>query len=530
MKIIRNIKVAVIVLLLTTLVSNSEMWNVHAEELESNFLNVGYDLPIIIIDTLGNRINEVELQKAKLYIIDNEDQLNYLDDEPTFLNDIGIKIRGKSTKAYPKKQYKVELWNEDGNDVKHSLLGLTKESDWVLDGPFKDKSLMRNQLAFSIARKMMVYAPETKYCEIFVVDDGSTIIEDKHFRGLYLLKENIKKSENRVNLFPSYKGLAETSFLASKDVPREHDITVNTYGKDTIMYPKKIELKYPKKILSDEQFKYITRTISEFERVLYSDNYNSDGEGYEEYIIVESFIDYYIINEFFRNRDAGIYSTYFSKDYGEKIRLGPVWDFNESMGNDLDGGDYFDYTGFHISENFWFKRLMTDKEFVSQVISRYHLLRKTFLSDDYLLEEIDELKIELRNTSTRNFKRWPFELCSQTEIFDQTWIGLLGTDKRAIDYTRMLDKIILELKKYDDYESDPVVLLDKTISELKKYDAYASDPVVLLELLQRYDHLKVETGIITIDYDDEITKLKEFIVNRGEWMDDNIEYLLRFTY
>lgn len=507
MKINKMIRVSLLFIL--SLVLNCTMSSADIEVLVPNFTDLGYDLPIIVIDTLGNRIGETELQKSKMYIINNENRLNYLDHPATYSSDIGIKIRGKSSKSYPKKQYKVELWNEEGAQVSHSLLTMPKQSDWVLDGPFKDKSLMRNQLVFSIARKMMVYAPRTRYCEVFVIDDGSVDIKDKHFKGLYLLKESIKKDEQRVNIFPSYDDLVETSFLATKDVPKDTDITVNTYGKDTIIYPRKIKLNYPKKMVSEEKLKYISRTISEFERVLYSSNYNSDGKGYEEHIIIESFVDYYIINEFFRNTDAGIYSTYFSKDYGEKIRLGPVWDFNESMGNDLDSGDYFEHTGFHISGNFWLDRLMTDRKFVSKVISRYRVLRKTFISDEYLLEEIDILNFRITNARKRNFRKWPFELCAQVEIFEQTWLGLLGRDQLVVDMEDLSEKIILLHSEYRQYQSDSSVLL---------------------ELVGRYDHLNDPESNIATDYEDEITKLKEFIVNRGKWMDDNIDYLLRFTY
>lgn len=479
------------------------------EVLYPSFTDDAYNLPIITIDTLGNRLNTKNLQRAKMSIYDNGSKLNYLNETPSLTIDIGIKIRGKSSKTYPKKQYKIELWDENGSQITREILNLPRESDWVLHGPFEDKSLIRNKLAFEIASKMMVYVPQSKYCEIFVIDDGSKTIEDKHFRGLYLLNESIKKSEERVSVFPSYNDLAETSFLAAKDVPALNDITVTTYGNDTIIYPRKIKLNYPKKNVSNEQLKYISRTISEFERVLYSDKYNDDSGGYEDYIIIESFVDYYIINEFFRNTDAGVYSTYFSKDYGEKIRLGPIWDFNESMGNDLDGGDYFDSKGFYMSNNFWFKRLMTDREFVVKVIDRYRLLRRTFLSDEYLLEQMDALNFELKNAANRNFRKWPFELCAQAEIFEQTWLGLLGSKER--------------IAEHDD-------LSEEILSELEKYDAYSSDPVVLLEILEKYSHMNVKTSIGASDYLDETLKLKEFVVNRGEWMDANIDFLLKFTY
>lgn len=40
-----------------------------------------------------------------------------------------------------------------------------------------------------------------------------------------------------------------------------------------------------------------------------------------------------IINEFFKNSDAGTHSTYLYKDIRGKITMGPIWDFNNAMNN-----------------------------------------------------------------------------------------------------------------------------------------------------------------------------------------------------
>ena len=54
---------------------------------------------------------------------------------------------------------------------------------------------------------------------------------------------------------------------------------------------------------------------------------------YDRYIDVDSFVDYFLLNEFFGNYDAGNHSTYMYKESGGKLHIGPVWDFDQAMNN-----------------------------------------------------------------------------------------------------------------------------------------------------------------------------------------------------
>ncbi|MDO7204908.1 CotH kinase family protein [Paraclostridium bifermentans] len=46
--------------------------------------------------------------------------------------------------------------------------------------------------------------------------------------------------------------------------------------------------------------------------------------------------------------------------------------------------------GFFMNQRPWFDRLIEDKLFANKVVNRYKELRKTYLSDEYLIEEIDK--------------------------------------------------------------------------------------------------------------------------------------------
>ena len=77
----------------------------------------------------------------------------------------------------------------------------------------------------------------------------------------------------------------------------------------------KLEVKYPgASRITPELTEYISRDFSRFEKALYSFDYDTARYGYQNYIDVDSFVDYFIINEVTQNTDAGLYSTYFYKD------------------------------------------------------------------------------------------------------------------------------------------------------------------------------------------------------------------------
>lgn len=484
-----NLKIIIILLSLVVILSSCSIENLKNEQTDNETIKIegeqGYNLPIIVIDTNGVKINNNEKIDVTMKIYNSENNLNYILDKPEFVSKIGIIIRGNSTRKMPKRQYSIELRNKDGEEKYRRILGMSKGSDWVLNAPFEDKSLMRNYLAYNVSGEIMTYAPKSKYCEVFLIDDGSDIVEKKHYKGLYLMIEKIKRGEERVDIFPFQGNKGETSFIVAKDLAKEGDVDLDTYGKEVYIYDYGIVVQYPKREITNDQIEYISKTISKFERVLYSDKYDVVGQGYSEYIDVNSFVDYFIINEFFNNTDAGIASTYIYKDYGEKINAGPVWDFNSSMGNGNSLNEYYDYTGFFMPQTSWFDRLMSDRNFVSKVVNRYKLLRKTYLSDEYLLGFIDDTVELLGDSPQRNFSVWPIYMCNQVDLFKNR------TEEFFLPYI------------------DDINALDKYLK---------SNPQLLYP-----------TDGKAQSYEEEIQMLKEYIVNRGAWIDKNIESLYKWT-
>ena len=118
---------------------------------------------------------------------------------------------------------------------------------------------------------------------------------------------------------------------------------------------------------------------------------------------MDSFVDWYLINEIARNMDACLYtSCYMHLARGGKLKMGPLWDFDIAFGN-ADYADGYHVDGFRIREATWFVRLFQDPAFVDRVRERfgYFLNRKADI-----LREINQYAHDLRYAVQENDARW----------------------------------------------------------------------------------------------------------------------------
>jgi hypothetical protein len=374
------------------------------------------NLPIVVVDTFGQWIPDDPKIPAKLKIIhDPSGGRNSLDSSHVdFEGKIGVEIRGQSSKQYPKKQYSFELLSDDGKDVEASLLGLPADSDWILHAPYSDKTLMRNFLAYHFSNRIGRYAARTEFVELFLNQTGARKIERRHYMGVYLLMERIKRGEHRVNiqpLKPGHDGPPEITggyILKIDKVDWTDRYFLTDWGIRFIyVYPKAEQI-------TEAQERWIQNYVNAFENALSDADFDDPENGYARYIDIDSFIDYFIINELFKNIDAYRISAFVHKDRDGKLRMGPVWDFNISMGNaDYYGGWRTDgwivdaiseYEGYPIP--FWWKRLLQDRRWVRRLIERWKALRKSELAASELIAVVNQTAEYLSEAQTRNFQKW----------------------------------------------------------------------------------------------------------------------------
>lgn len=413
-----------------------DWFEVPVSELSSN-------LPIIKINTEGKIIVDEPKIMAKMQVIDNPDGRNNLSDsEFTYNGFIGIEIRGNTSQMYPKKSYTVETRQSDGSNNNVELLGFPKENDWVFHGPYSDKSLMRNALAYSIGNKMGGWNPRTRFVELII---------NEEYRGVYLVVEKIKIDKNRVDIATlkpddTLGDQLTGGYIISIDRDQEGSWNSPIMGRTgSVDIPfSYVDPKYDE--LVPVQRDYIRKHITEFEYVLKGENFKDPQTGYRSYIDVESFVDFFILTELSRDLDGYRVSVYFHKDKdskGGKITMGPFWDFNICFGNadfmqawsttgwaeeGIGAGDWYEIP-------FWWDRFREDPYFETMLKYRWEELREDVLHKNSINSFIDSCQNLLSDAQIRNFEKfdvlesyvWPNKYIGgsfQNEImYLKTWIS-----------------------------------------------------------------------------------------------------------
>ena len=370
-------------------------------------------LPLVAIYTQNVAIPDEPKIRATLKITDRG--------EPLFQGPVAIERRGQSSQYfYPKKQYGFETRStEDFElDVDVSLLGLPEEEDWILQAPYGDKSLMRNVLTYSLSEDMGRYASRTRFVTVNLNDQND---------GVYVLMEKLKRDINRININKlretENQGSALTGGYILK-IDKGTDITPVTAfaSRYTSSEDSRIHFLYDTpeaETITPAQKQYIQNYIHDFETALQSEDFSDEQLGYKAYIDVASFVDFFILTELSNNVDGYRLSTWLTKDRDQKLKMGPVWDFNLAYGNaNYCAGEQYDVWAYRLSERcpgdfypvpFWWMRLMEDPSFKQAVRERYTALRSGVLSDGAISSKIESYRelLDSSNNAGYNFTRWP---------------------------------------------------------------------------------------------------------------------------
>ena len=385
-------------------------------------------LPIIIIDTFGAEIpgrplafytgmyadrdamntfhttadGETEIE-VSVRIIENLDTWNHTGDMAALESLAMMRLRGNSSRMFDKPSYRINLVHPDREDNPLPLLGMEPHAEWALHGPFLDKTLMRNYIWMNISAEVMGpghFVPNVRFFELIL---------NGEYQGLYVLMETIRVNQHRVDLNRHREGMATTSYLARLDartqVP-ERKVNIFAYYTYRLEGFNTLEILYPGLTMqSDDVRDYVARSISTLERLLYTPDILWESRAYEQYIDVNSFVNFFIINEFFVNNDLWSSSTYFHKDIRGRLVAGPIWDLNNVMDNYMQSmpGDRF-----ILADRGWYGRLLMCPTFNGRVIRRWNDLRRGILAEQRLLDYMQEVEDWLGSAIERNFEVWGY--------------------------------------------------------------------------------------------------------------------------
>lgn len=337
--------------------------------------------------------------KGHIKIIDGGTHDNHIGDKPAVESDLRLKLRGHTSYAFDKKQFLLKLETADGLDNEVDILGMGAHNSWILNGSMADKSMLRNYLPYRISAEVSEVTPDSQFCEV-ILQRG----DDYTYQGLYLMMESVARGENRIPVDQFQEKNLYTSYIVRRDRFTHSDVMLDTWGRLSGISDEWIGVKYPSAAkLTERAKKYIESDFSQVEQIVYSER-DDVFRVYDKYLDIHSFADYYLLNEFFGNYDAGMHSTYMYKNSGEPLKIGPVWDFDQGMNNYFQ--DEMEPETMAFQERPFFDRLTKDRRFVNLLQSRYAALRKGTLSHEHVCDVIDEAASYIRSAREREWYRW----------------------------------------------------------------------------------------------------------------------------
>ncbi len=336
-------------------------------------------LPIVVIETPERKpINSksVWVEKSSMTIYDADGTVSYTSGSD-YMN---IRGRGNSTWSYVKKPYNIKL------NVKKQILGMPKHKRWCLLANYIDRTLMRNAVAFELARMTsMDWTPNGRYVELVV--NGKAL-------GNYYLCEAIRIDNDRVNInemkpTDTYGEAITGGYLMELDSYYDAE-----WKFKTSYFRMPINMKQPDEDeINSYQFSYIKSYCNEAERRLAYGTY----EEFAEYFDMNTLVDWYILNEVIYNPEPNHpKSSYMHKDKNGKLRMGPAWDH--------DWETFTPHSSLKNENAMWFGTLYGKPEFVKLLKERWNKLKKPFAS---VVSFIEQTREEIRLSWEFNNTVWP---------------------------------------------------------------------------------------------------------------------------
>ncbi len=302
------------------------------------------------------------------------------DGNEQYSGDAEVWVRGRSSAQVAKPGYGVEL-PEPAN-----LLGMGAERDWVVDGLYYDRLLVRDKLGYDLLRGLGEAAAESSLCELTL--NGYPF-------GVHALVERIERDDDRVDIEDG--AVSGDAFVVTQTDHECFFTNTVTYGCWKLVSP-------DQEALGDVEETALWEAFAAWERGA------SAGAPVSEFVDVDSAVNAVLIEEFFKNEDAFYTSMHAWKDTGGTVHFLP-WDLDMTFGQFpyYGNGDYARHDvwiGYRPQLWAW---MADDPEFSALLAARWRELRLGPLADDAWPARITELQDILGPAIERNDDLWPIE-------------------------------------------------------------------------------------------------------------------------
>ena len=323
-------------------------------------------LPVLYLATDdGSTITSKKEYKSGALFVQSNEQTSSVE----YNGAIKIRGRGNTSWSWLKKSYRIKL------DKKADLFGMGKNKNWVLLSNYLDECALRNVTAQQLAKELGL---------VFMENVWTSVILNGEYAGMYLLCEQVRIDETRVDIF-DWEEEAENVASAIVKVEKkkgnalDKDALEDTLKEDLAWVTEgsvtfegvtyqigdyyeasaditggylfelseeydeltkfktenglKVMLKSPEYLYTNEEMMdYVRQLWQDFEMAYRSeDGYVDTAEGRKHYTEIadfDSMVAFWLVQEIMGNDDAVRKSRFAYIDQSGKLTFGPVWDFD----------------------------------------------------------------------------------------------------------------------------------------------------------------------------------------------------------
>ncbi len=322
-----------------------------------------------------------------------------------FVSAFSLRGRGNATWEDEKKGYALKLLDGDYQGKnKISVAGMGNSASWVLVANHRDRTLIRNSLAQTLAAKLgMENAVRFVFADLYV---------NGEYRGLYNLMQKIECGDEQVDI-PE----AETD-----DLMGGYLLEFDNYSDTPQIRLKKSGMQVTVNAPDDlGSYSAIERRLNEAEAAIFDPyGYNWDtGLYWDDYIDVRSFAILWMVREYTMDNDATVNFRFYYDPVDGKFHGGPAWDFDNSMARNT--GVFADpfyalIESGHRNSNCWLRKLMQFDGFKEEIVRLYNDHRELFDTDSD--RSIYALAIQyadtLADSIAQNFTVWERQLANKS--------------------------------------------------------------------------------------------------------------------
>ena len=346
------------------------------------------EMPIFRIDTE----NATPITSKEEYV---NGTLSISNTEEHDASELTLGIRGRGNYSWSgteKKSYRIKF------DKKYQPLGQGKgpAKSWTLLAVHCDKTLLRTDAAFYFAHKLfnLSFTSSSSFVQLYL---------NGKYDGVYELCDQMQVNKYRVDIDDTGEE-EDIGYLLELDKNASEDVVYLSSGET-------YELKSDHQ--NEAQMNFIANYMQDCENAIVGGNQSTVAN----LIDLPSAVDAYLVEELFKNLDVGWGSFYYTKPAGEKLRFGPVWDFDLCAGNaDSDDSrttksfrDYkYTYVGNSYYSNYmqqhtWYLSLRKKSWFNNMIKTRWFEIK------DYALDTVKHIKdmsTIYHDEFEKNFDRW----------------------------------------------------------------------------------------------------------------------------